>query len=69
MTPSQYAIKSLLKKQEEKITIRVKHCDDKMIPLVRDSVIQNEKNKMLGMIEAAQAIQLDTSEFRYIYLI
>lgn len=69
MTPSQYTIKSVLKSQEEKIKSRAKFCDDKMIPLVRDTTIQAEKNKMLGMLEVAKAIELDTTEFRYIYLL
>jgi hypothetical protein len=69
MTPSQYTVRSLLKQQEQKIKDRSKHCDEKRIPLAIDRGIQEEKQRMLGMIEVAQAIQLDITEFRYVYLL
>lgn len=69
MTPSQYTVKSVLKQQEQKIKDRSKHCDEKRIPLSLDKGMQAEKQKMLGMIEIAQAIQLDTTEFKYVYLL
>jgi len=69
MTPSQYTVKSVLKQQEQKIKDRSKFCDEKRIPLSIDRGIQSEKQKMLGMIEVAQAIELDITEFRYVYLL
>ena len=69
MTPSQYTVKSVLKQQEQKIKDRSKVCDEKRIPLSLDKGMQAEKQKMLGMIEIAQAIQLDTTEFKYVYLL
>jgi hypothetical protein len=69
MTPSQYTVRSVLKQQEQKIKDRSKHCDEKRIPLAVDKGIQEEKQRMLGMIEVAQAIQLDITEFRYVYLL
>lgn len=69
MTPSQYTVKSVLKQQEQKIKDRSKVCDEKRIPLSLDKGIQAEKQKMLGMVEIAQAIQLDTTEFKYVYLL
>ena len=69
MTPSQYTVKSVLKQQVQKIKDRSKVCDEKRIPLSLDKGMQAEKQKMLGMIEIAQAIQLDTTEFKYVYLL
>lgn len=69
MTPSQHTVKTVLKQQEQRIKDRSKFCDDKRIPLSIDKGIQQEKNKMLGMMEVAQAIALDTTEFKYVYLL